>query len=230
MRHARTALAISLIALGLVACDKGTPSAPSGTKITITASPAQIAARGTSTILVRAFRAGGLPVNPGTEIHLFTTLGAVTDVVTTNADGIATGTLLGTGQTGTAKVTASSGGSVSDAVEVTIGQKASVLTLQANPTSIDPTVTSKVRILGFLRDDQGRPIPGALVVFNTEAGQLTSHGTGVLTDASGQAQDTLTVTATDASVVGDGSIAVTAQVTTGGGTANATIQIPLRTG
>jgi adhesin/invasin len=228
MRAARTALAISLIALGLLACGKGTPTAPSGSKLTVTANPTQISARGTSTIQVTALRAGGLPVNPGTEIHMFTTLGTITEVVTTDANGLATATLQGTGQAGTAKVTASSGGSTSDATEVTIGQKASVITLQANPTSIPATSTSKVHLIALVRDDQGNTIPGALVVFNTEAGTLASRGTGVRTDVSGQATDTLTVTANDASTVTDGQLAVTAQVTAGGGSASVTLQIVIR--
>jgi hypothetical protein len=229
MRAARTILAISLTALALAACDKGDPVAPTGAKLTITANPAQIAANGTSTIRVRAVRASGLPVNPGTEIRLFTTLGTIDEVVTTDDSGFAIAELHGTGQQGTAKVTASSGGAAEATADVVIGQKATTLTLQGAPSSIDPTTTTRVTLTALVRDDRGDPIPDVLVVFTTEAGSLASRGTGVRTNSRGVATDTLTVTAANASAVSDAIITVNATATSGGGTATGQLNLPFRT-
>src|SRR6185503_2151782 len=69
MRALPTIVAISLTALGLMACDKGIPTAPAGTTLVVTANPVTIPNQnGTSTITITALRSGGQPVNPGTEI------------------------------------------------------------------------------------------------------------------------------------------------------------------
>ncbi len=228
MRALPTLIAISLTTLGLGACDKGIPTAPDGAKLTITASPLQISARGTSTITVTALRSSGIPVNPGTEIQLDATLGSVPDVVTTDERGIARATLTGSGVAGTAKVTARSGTAEAATVEVQVGFKVDRITLQATPTSIDVEATSNVTLLAVVRDDLGQPLPGANVVFGTEAGTLASRGAIVVTNQRGEATDHLTVSPTDAATVASGTLRVTAEVSGGGGSATATSDIAIR--
>jgi adhesin/invasin len=227
MRTARVTLAILLSALAVIACDKGDPVAPIGAKLTVTANPMQIGANGSATIVATVLRSCGAPVNPNTEVHFFTTLGTVNPTVsTTDANGIATTTLHGTGMQGTAKVTASSGGATSPSVDVTVGIKATVLTLDANPNTIDPALETVVRLTATVIDADGNRLPNVLVLFSAEAGTLRSRGTGVRTDSRGIATDSLTITPTDAAVAGaDGSITVTAQASSGGQTVNATKSI-----
>jgi len=101
MRPARLTLAILLSALAVFACDKGDPVAPVGAKLTVTANPMQIGVNGTATVVATVLRSSNAPVNPGTEVHFFTTLGTVSpEVATTDANGIATSTLHGRGPRG----------------------------------------------------------------------------------------------------------------------------------
>jgi hypothetical protein len=78
-----------------------------------------------------------------------------------------------------------------------------------------------------VRDAQGQPIQGANVIFTTTAGRLASQGTIVVTNASGEARDTLTASA-DAVAGAGSSITVTAQAAGGGGTATGTVSITIR--
>src|SRR3954454_1134521 len=81
MRPARLTLAILLSALAVFACDKGDPVAPVGAKLTVTANPMQIGVNGTATVVATVLRSSNAPVNPGTEVHFFTTLGTVSPEV-----------------------------------------------------------------------------------------------------------------------------------------------------
>lgn len=99
----------SLAAFGQ-ACDEAPPTAPSGTILTITASPSQIAINGTSQITVIGRRPDGNPLNPGVEIFFSTSIGSITPTVAAVDDqGVATAVLRGDGRSGTANVTASVG-------------------------------------------------------------------------------------------------------------------------
>ena len=227
MRPGRLTLAILLSALAVFACDKGDPVAPVGAKLTVTANPMQIGVNGAATVVATVLRSSGAPVNPGTEVHFFTTLGTVSpEVATTDANGLASSTLHGSVSQGTAKVSASSGGTTSSTIDITIGIKATVLTLDANPSTIDPALTTNVKLTATVVDPDGNRLSNVLVLLSAEAGTLRSHGTGVRTDSRGIATDTLTITPTDAAVAGgDGAITVTAQASSGGQTVNATKSI-----
>ncbi len=111
MKRLLRTLTLGVVCSGLglwLACDSATPTAPSGTILTITASPSQIGLNGTSQITVIGRRPDGNPLNPGTEIFFSTSLGSVSPTVTTvDDDGVARATLRGDGRPGTANVTAS---------------------------------------------------------------------------------------------------------------------------
>lgn len=193
------ALPLLLLAFG---CDEATPVAPSGTVLSISATPGEIPVRGSATIRVTALRANGTPVNPGTLIRLDTTLGLIDESVPTDDTGVARATLRGDGRIGTATVTARSGASEAATVEVEIGEAAANASLQASPSSI-PETGGTVTLLALVRNDQGQPLPNATVNFTTEVGILASGGAFLTTDANGQARDSVRVSDTDIAALGD---------------------------
>jgi len=195
----RLACAISCFALLLtfgLACDSASPVAPTGTVLTISASPSEIGVNGTSTIRVTAVRANGTAVNPGTVIRLETTLGTIDAQVETDESGVALATLRGDGRVGTATVTARAGSAEAATLDVMVGEVAASVSLQATPSSI-PETGGSVNLLAVVRDDQGQPLPGVEVNFSTEIGRLSSAGGFITTDSSGQASDRLTVAESD---------------------------------
>lgn len=221
--------AVTLAGLAVPACQQGTPVAPSGTILRISAFPTRIGKTGSSAITIQALRSNGNPVNPQTEIRLSSTIGQVEDVVYTDNDGIAHGTLQGTGRVGTATISAYSGGVDPVTVDVSVGALATSITLTVDPTSL-PQSGGTVDLLALVRDDQGQPLPDAEVNFRTEAGSLDSGGSFLTTDANGQVTDVLHVSAADTASQPDHIITVTAESGGSSGvisdTANITIQSP----
>ena len=188
-------LALCLLVIGL-ACDSASPVAPTGTLLSISASPNEITANGTSTIRVTALRANGTPVNPGTIVRLDTTIGTIAEQVETDEQGEARATLRGNGDIGTATVTARSGSAESATVEVTVGDVASSVSLQATPSQI-PEEGDEITLLAVVRDSDGEPLEDATVNFGTEVGRLESGGSIIRSNSLGEAEDTLIVSATD---------------------------------
>ena len=158
MRTLRGALGLGFLVLA--ACNEGTPVAPLGAILRLSAYPTRIAKQGTSLITVNANRSNGNPVNPGTEIRLSSTLGRVEAVVFTNTSGQATATLRGDGQVGTATVSAFSGSGEPSTVEIAVGQLAASRSLQVTPSSI-PETGGELELLALVRDDQSQPLPDA---------------------------------------------------------------------
>lgn len=214
------ALAAACVFLVLAApgCDEASPVAPPGTTLSVTATPSQIGANGTSAIRVTALKSNGTPVNPGTEVRLATTLGTIDEIVETDSSGVAEGTLRGNGRVGMATVTARTGSAEPATVEVEIGEFANNITLQATPSQVGPGGT--VSLLALVRDDEGRPLQGAGVNFQTELGTLDSRGAIRNTNANGQVTDTLRVSSADIDATPSPSFMVTATVGNEGGTAS----------
>lgn len=180
-----------LLVLGL-ACDSASPVAPSGTLLTVSASPTEISTNGTATIRATALRANGTPVNPGTVIRFDTSLGTIDEQAETDDDGVARVTLTGDGRIGTATVTARSGVAESATVDVKVGKVATSVSLQATPSSI-PEIGGTVQLLASVRDSEGQPLSGVTANFNTQIGRLASAGGFLTTGTDGQVSDTLTV-------------------------------------
>ncbi len=209
-------LATALLPL-VYACDKATPVAPSGAVLTLSASPAEIAANGTSTITVRARRENGTPVNPGTQVLLSTTLGQLSaTTVETDDAGVATAILTGGGRPGEAKLIARSGPSESNEVTVQVGRLAAAVSLQATPSSI-PETGGTITLLALVRDSQGQPVSGVPVNFQTDIGTLASGGAFRNTDNQGQRSDTLTVSSSDLLAFAGDQFEVTVQASGSGG-------------
>lgn len=222
---ARAVFAFSGIAL--LACDEGTPVAPQGMVLQISAAPTRIARTGTSNITMQALRSNGNPVNPGTEIRLSSTIGTVDPVVYTDTDGIARAVLTGDGRAGIATVSAYSGANDPVTTEIEVGARAAAISLNADPSNL-PQEGGVVELIALVRDDEGQPLPGASVNFRTEAGSLRSGGRFITTDSRGQARDVLTVSASDTQSEPDRLITVTVEAGGEGGVVTDSIDISIQ--
>ncbi len=209
-------LALFLASGLFLACGEGTPVAPSTALMRISAYPTRIDIRGTSTVTVNVYRTNGNPVNPGTEVRLSSNLGLVDQVVYTNDDGVAQGKLKGDGRVGTATISAFSGAVEPVTVDIAVGQLAASMSFQVTPSSV-PEIGGTLDLLALVRDDESQPLQGATVNFRSEVGTLESGGRFLLTNALGEAEDVLTVTAADLQNIGEDNFTVTAEVGGAGG-------------
>jgi hypothetical protein len=218
-------LAALVVPLG---CSEGTPVAPSGTILRVSAYPTRIATRGLSTVTVSAYRSTGNPVNPGTEVRLSSTLGIIDPVAYTTDSGQATALLRGDGRVGTATVSVFSGGVDPVTIDIAVGQLAASMSFQVTPSSVAET-GGTLDLLALVRDDVSQPLAGAQVNFRSEVGTLDSGGRFITTDANGEASDRLVVTAADLQLVGDDNFQVTAEVGgTGGSITSRTFQVGIQ--
>jgi hypothetical protein len=164
-------------------------------------------------VTVLGRKANGQPINKGSEVFFSTTLGTITQSAEADENGIATAILRGDGRAGEATVTATSGAASAAVSEpIQIGAFAAFITLQVTP-SVVLEEGGTLDLLALVRDDRGALLPNAVVNFTSEFGTLGSGGSGIVTNAQGEARDTLTVSAADVIAAGS-SFSVTAQ--TGG--------------
>lgn len=200
-------------------CGKATPVAPAGTTITLSISPTVITASETAQVRALVRRENGTPVNPGTIVLFASTLGTVTPSAATDAQGIARGELRSDGRFGTAKVTAASGPVTTEPIDVQIGITAGTATLSATPASVSEA-GGKINLLALVRDAGGQPLAGALVNFQTQVGTLASGGGFLTTTSTGQAKDTLQVTAGDIATLTASTFTVSVQASGSGAVVN----------
>ncbi|HMH82124.1 MAG TPA: Ig-like domain-containing protein, partial [Gemmatimonadales bacterium] len=208
-----------------------TAGAVSASQSTVAAAPTSIAAgSATSTITVTAKDAHGNPIEGATVVLAATptTGNALTQPVgTTNASGVATGTLASTAA-GDKTVSATINNSVAVAQTVTVtvtpgGVSASQSTVVAAPTSIAAGSGSST-ITVTARDASGNPIQGVTVTLaaSPAAGSTLTQAPGT-TNASGVATGTLSSTAaglkTVSATIGPVAITQTATVTVTAGAA-----------
>ncbi len=171
-----------------------TIGAPSESKplLLVTVNPSNIAVQQTATVTVVARNADQTPVSAGQQVILTTSLGSLNPSrPVTDSDGVATSTMDGGSQAGTATVTAILGNSDPATATVTIRDAATDINLQANPASI-PKANSQVTLTAFVTNSQGQPLQGAPVTFQSQRGTLSSTGV-VFTDTTGVATNTLSV-------------------------------------
>jgi hypothetical protein len=223
MGRNRRKIALVALALSLLwACGGEVPlTAPEGATLTIEANPKSIpTVGGRSTITVIGFKAavdGGGTLADGTQIFFTTDLGAIEERVEME-NGIARATLQSDGRSGTATVTASSGGGITavpTTVQIGAGPEGDiVITVTANPSTLGPEdLTSE--IVATVTDDRGNALPDVPVIFSTSSGTLASQGSVLRTNGSGQAFDRLTLLDDE----GDATVTVTS------GSASGTVNV-----
>ena len=182
MRALTLGLSLSVLAgvAGFLGCDKAeNPLAPSGTILTVTVVPSQIALTGQgATLTIIGVRPDGNAIHPGTQITVTTNLGvvrpaeasctstAVVAILEADNRGQARATLCGDGRAGDATVRASltnaTGGDMGTGaaeVTVTIGatdaSKPTVI-ISANPSIVPVQDCTRISLLG--RNSDGSPV------------------------------------------------------------------------
>lgn len=142
-----------------------------GTFLIVRAQPEVIAIDGSAQITIIVTNGDGTPFDAGSVVTVSTTVGRLTDErPRTDSSGVATTTLRGNGEAGTATVSADIAGAVEPAsVEVVIGNGRTV-SLDAQPQSIplDGSATLTARV----RDLQGAGLSGVRVTLSTSLGRL----------------------------------------------------------
>ena len=209
-------------ALPLVsACDKVPLLAPSGSVITLFPSASFVPANGEIEIVATVIEQGtapapsnpgtgtsgtpapgptttsssgsGTPVHNGTLVSFATTLGRIEPREARTHNGQVRVKFIADGQSGQATITAFSGGASGKIENLPVGSAAiERVLLSVSPQSLPPT-GGVATVQARAENAQGVPLPGVLVTFSTDNGNLSvSNAT---TDANGIATTTLTTTA-----------------------------------
>ncbi len=204
MKRVALLLAVCSLLIPSLGCDKATPLAPTGTRLTVSANPTKIGLTGSSTITVIGRKPDGNPLNPGTEVRLSVDRGIITPaVLQVDRDGKATATFRGDGRSGPAKITAASADAMVDTL-IQIGEtdesKPKVL-VSVTPSTIALNGTATVTVIA--RNPDGSPVAaGQRVLLTTTLGSLKNsqptiqaNGTTTTTLNAGDREGTATITA-----------------------------------
>lgn len=209
----------SLVALGVMACDKVPLTAPFGTEITLVSSTNVLPINGRTelvAVLIETEGGAGTPVHNGTLVNFTTSLGRIEPAEARTVNGRVTVVLVADGRSGTATVTAFSG-SATQTLEVKIGAAAAErVSVIATPSSV-PSNGGIVTIVARVEDENGNALTGVPVTFSTDAGTLTPQS--ALTNEAGLATTFLstntaaTVTASAGGKSGTAKVAVRSRST-----------------
>ena len=210
---------VALLLLAAVACEKVPLLAPSGSSIVLTAPTNALSASGTTTIVAQVLESAGTPPHSGTHVTFTSTLGRVepADAVT-DANGRVTVSFIAGGNSGTAVISATSGGASTGAnggVRIAVGSAAVgrvSVSANPNPVSVNGGVAT---ITASVVDVNGNALSGVPVSFSTSTGVLGSAV--VNTDTGGGAQTTIT-TAAQATVTATVGVQSTSSGSTSTGT------------
>jgi adhesin/invasin len=235
LAHARRALPLVAIVSGLLlpivvsSCDRVPLLAPTGTTINMFATSNTVSLNSSVDIVATAVENGtdvgsgtdanastagaGTPVQNGTLISFTTTIGSIEPSEAHTHNGQVTVKLVTGPQSGTATITAFSGGA-SKTLQLKVGSAAaSHVALTAAPQSLGSAGGSST-ISAAVTDEGGAPVSGIPVSFSTDQGTLSAAT--VSTDGSGTASTVLTTTATATVTATAGSAAgVTTKVNVG---------------
>jgi hypothetical protein len=216
----------ALFLLVETACQRVPLLAPSGSVITLTSSATVLPINGATFITAQVIEASGTPPHSGTHLTFTTTLGTIQPSDgETDTSGIVTVKFSAGTQSGTATITAISGGasvSATGAVKILVGAAAvGRVNVNANPATV-PALGGSTTISASVLDQNGNQLATVPVSFITTAGSLSASQ--VITDANGIAQTTLTTTATATvtATVGAQGSTTTPPATGGGGTGGTT--------
>jgi PKD repeat protein len=187
-RLALLPLAATLLA---AACDKVPLTAPTESTIQLFAAATSVSPTGSTDIIATVTESSGTAVQNGTVVSFTTTLGRLEPSEARTSNGKVTVKFTADGRSGTARITAFSGGAATEEpLELPIGSAAAeTITLRAEPARL-PANGGSTQIIALARDLAGNNMPGVSVAFSATAGTLTP---GVATtDANGEARSTLT--------------------------------------
>ena len=223
------ALPLALIA----ACDKVPLLAPTGTVITLLPATTTVSLNSEVTITATAIENGqasagtgtgsgtgtttttrtgaGTPVQNGTLITFTTTIGRLEPAEARTHNGQVTVKLITGTTSGTATITAYSGGASAQITNLKIGTAAAKgVTVTTTPQSLGVS-GGTAQVVATVADEGGSPLGGVPVTFSTDKGSISPST--ATTDSSGAATATLTTTATAKITATVGTLTGTATVT-----------------
>ncbi|MGD9905592.1 MAG: PKD domain-containing protein [Vicinamibacterales bacterium] len=206
------AVLLAAVALASAACDKVPLLAPTNSSIRLVSSVSVLPTNGSTELTAVVIESAGTPVQNGTVVTFTSSLGTVEPREARTSNGQVTVRYLSGSQSGSAKISAFSGGTKSDDLEILVGAAAAgAISVRATPAAV-PTTGGTAEVIATVVDTGGNPLRGAPVTFSTTFGQL-SQATA-LTDTTGEARTQLTtnVKATVTARVGGGSSAPSATV------------------
>lgn len=215
LRRGATALAAIFTLSLAAACDKVPLLAPTGTVITLFPAATSVPLNSQVEIVVTVIENGttaaatpppangappagststptagaGTPVQNGTLVSFTTTMGRVEPAEARTQNGQVRVKFISTGQSGTATITAFSGGASGRLENLRVGSAAAErLLLTANPQTLGPA-GGAATIAARVEDIAGSGLAGISVSFTTDNGSLSSSS--ATTDETGTARTTL---------------------------------------
>lgn len=214
--HRRVMLLLLLLPMALVAaCDKVPLLAPTGTVITLFPTTTTVPLNSEVTIVATVIENGvaaagsgstsggttstsrtgnGTPVQNGTVVTFTTTIGRIEPSEARTHNGEVTVKLITGSASGTATITAYSGGASAQITNLKVGTAGvKTVTVTSSPQQLGSSGGS-VAVIASVTDEGGNPIPGVPVTFATDKGSVSPST--VNTDANGNATATLTTSAT----------------------------------
>jgi hypothetical protein len=213
-RHPVLRVALGVLAVTAVACQRVALLAPNGSTITLTTLATTLPLNGTTHLIAQVIEPAGTPPQRGTLVTFTTSLGTIEPIeAETDPGGRVMVTFKAGTQSGTATVTALSGGvttGTTGAIKIAIGAAGTAtIGLTASPAAISPG--GKSTITATISDATGAVIGGVPVTFTTDNGSM--NASVVTTDAHGNASGELTTTKT-AKVTATAGVASTNGTTT----------------
>jgi hypothetical protein len=224
--HRRSILALLALPLALVAaCDKVPLLAPTGSVITLFPVTTTVSLNSEVTIVATVIENGsapagtgtgsgtttttntgaGTPVQNGTLITFTTTIGRIEPSEARTHNGQVTVKLITGGTSGSATITAYSGGASAQIKDLKIGTAAAkTVTVTTTPQALGASGGS-VQVIASVIDDGGNPLSGIPVSFATDKGTISPST--ATTDSSGNATATLTTTTTAKIIATAGTVA-----------------------
>lgn len=230
-RRTATLGILSLVALPfalVAACDKVPLLAPTGTVISLIPATTTVSLNSEVTIIATVIENGasaagsgsgtsssrtgaGTPVQNGTLISFTTTLGRIEPSEARTHNGQVSVKLITAGASGTATITAFSGGA-SSTTQLKIGTAAvKTVLITTTPQSLG-AAGGTVQVVASVTDDGGNPLSGVPVTFATDKGSVSPST--ATTDANGNATATLTTTGTAKVTATAGTVSSTAATVT----------------
>jgi hypothetical protein len=195
----------------VAACDKVPLLAPTGSVITLLPVTTTVSLNSEVTIIATVIENGqapgasgsgvtsgsrtgaGTPVQNGTLITFTTTIGRIEPSEARTHNGQVSVKLITTGASGTARITAYSGGA-SSFTDLKVGTAAAGRVLITTTPQALGVNGGSVQVTASVTDEGGNPVSGVPVTFATDKGSLSPSTAN--TDSSGNATTTLTTTAT----------------------------------
>ena len=234
--HRTARLAFLALPLALLAgCDKVPLLAPTGSVITLLAATTTVSLNSEVTIIATVIENGtasggagtgtgtgtgtttttrsgaGTPVQNGTLITFTTTIGRIEPSEARTHNGQVSVKFITGGTSGTATITAYSGGASAQITNLKVGTAAvKGVTVTSTPQSLGSS-GGTAQVVATVADEGGSPLGGVPVTFSTDKGSITPST--VTTDGSGTATATLTTTATAKITASVGALTGTATVT-----------------